>query len=105
MIEFFEWLMLACGALSAVNTYRHASNKLPASYWGGASAAGQACLSGGCLAMAAVGEFAPGGSSPLRWAIVALGVALFWLGLWIEKREVGQAARHALEADGAPSRQ
>jgi len=104
MIEFFGWFFLACAALSVVNAYRHASRNLSPSYWGGASAEGQACLAGASIAMAAVAEFAPAQGTPVRWGVMVLGVAIFWLGLHLEKRALREASQHAHSADAAPRR-
>ncbi len=100
-MDLIGWVMAAFAALAAINAYRHTSRELPATYWGGASAAGQACLSGGCIAIVATSQFSPGGPSALRWAVVVLGVAIWWLGLHIEKRAASEAAQRAFAADGA----
>lgn len=86
MEEIFGWMFLVFGAHSSLNAYLHSSRSIRPSYWLGATAAGQACLAAGCIAMAAMALPFREPASPLLWAIGSVGVATFWLGLRIESR-------------------
>lgn len=103
MIEVLGWCWLALAALALANAYRHTARSRRATFWGGASAAGQACLACGGLALAAGSAVPSEHPSPLVWGIAVVGVSAFRLGLWLEQRARRDAARPEM-AEGEAAR-
>lgn len=101
MTHLFGWMFVALAVQCGVNTYRHTTAKRKPSFFGGASATGQACLGTWCLTFAAASELPPNAEMTfLQWVVITVALAIFILGSTLEGRAIRQAKAESALASG-----